>query len=440
MGPVATESGGNRNERILMAFANEGEKIVSFGRLLLCGSSVLMLLGGARTSGVAGRARLFIIVPLLMILCAASALTIRAARRGLLRSSHLAAWAISDAIATLFVLLATNVLVPPALHAGFTYGPAIAELCVVLAANAFRLSPRISVAASAIHFASGALLIRLDYTLNGLSNLRAALHCMIAVACAAFFACWGAVGARRIAERVYAEATRALRAKNHVGIILRQHHDLRTVLSSARLNAEMLAAEYPSERAKKLIRSMSEFSEFVETVKTQSLSELALLDGAGQVDVTSVLVHAVDAARHRFHETKIDFAAIPSSHAVVVGGADAFARCALNIIVNACEGDGARYASSVRVVCERDGSRIRFQVEDDGPGFVDRAMTDATAELHTTLTTKDGGTGLGLLFARNIVEASGGQMMLSNAATGGASVTCWFQAIDAPTNFGIASA
>lgn len=103
-----------------------------------------------------------------------------------------------------------------------------------------------------------------------------------------------------------------------------------------------------------------------------------------------------------------------------MGGQDAFARCALNLLTNACEGDGIRQATRIRVRCRTVRGRILFQVRDDGPGF-------SAAGLHG-LTTKKDGTGLGLTFARAIVEASGGTMMLDNLKTGGASVTCWFSA------------
>ena len=69
---------------------------------------------------------------------------------------------------------------------------------------------------------------------------------------------------------------------------------------------------------------------------------------------------------------------------------------------------------------ERDARALRVTVEDDGPGFADRALRgDAFQPFFTT---KERGSGLGLVVARRIVEGHGGTIRLGNHDGGGARV------------------
>jgi signal transduction histidine kinase len=414
------------NERIFVQFANDGERVASLGRMLFCGLTLVWMVSGIfhAPARPAAMARVLVDIPILTVLCVASLMTFRAARHRRLRSRHLVAWGVIDAVAAFCVLLIADVLAPYPGHPGFGNAPGISALCLIVFVNAFRLMPRASVVAGGLHLVFTLILVLLDYVVNDRIG-RETVYTVTLVFVASVLAYGGARGARRLAERASAEATRAERAKDHVGLILQQHHDLRTLLSSTRLNAELLVAGSDVERAQraeKVVRSVVELSEFVETVKRQSLCELARFDGLAEVDVPFALRHVIDAARHRFQGHEIQFRMHRPSRAVVVGGYDAFARCALNLLANACEGDGTRRATRIRVRYRTIGARVLFQVLDDGPGFA--------SSIGRGLSTKTDGTGLGLQFSRTIVEASGGSMTLSNLANGGARVTCWFSASD----------
>jgi len=69
-------------------------------------------------------------------------------------------------------------------------------------------------------------------------------------------------------------------------------------------------------------------------------------------------------------------------------------------------GDGARHELILRI--EADDSEARVHVIDTGPGI---APDEAERVFHPYVSTKSGGTGLGLPTARRIVEEHGGRLL-----------------------------
>lgn len=412
------------NERIFLEGASEGETVISLGRSVFCGlTAIWMSTTTLKMSSRETNARLFVNVPILAILCVASLITYRAARHHRLRREHIVLWSVIDAITAFIMLLVADVIAPYSGHPGFAEASGISGLCLIIVVNALRLMPRLALMVGGLHLGLATVLVVLDVVVNGHSVVYA-IQGMIFLLCSALVAYGGAKGALCLAERASAEATRAARARGYVDQILQEHHDMRTLLSSTRLNAEMLVRGSNPERAQDVIRSVRELADFVDNVKTRSLCELAHLETAQSVEVSAALSQVVDVARHRFSDRQFCIRLGGRAHAAIAGGSEAFTRCLLNLLANACEGDGDRRANFVSVRCRRLGSHVWLQVRDDGPGFPDAIMRGFTA-----ITTKRDGTGLGLLFARSVVEASGGKMILSNPAGGGATVTCRFSCV-----------
>jgi signal transduction histidine kinase len=87
--------------------------------------------------------------------------------------------------------------------------------------------------------------------------------------------------------------------------------------------------------------------------------------------------------------------------------------------------DTNRLTSTRQSTGPRSGKDILFIVEDNGPGFpadkVDH-MFQKFYQVDTSLTRKHGGTGLGLVICKGIVEAHGGRIWIDKDYRDGASI------------------
>jgi two-component system nitrogen regulation sensor histidine kinase NtrY len=87
----------------------------------------------------------------------------------------------------------------------------------------------------------------------------------------------------------------------------------------------------------------------------------------------------------------------------------------INLIKNACEAGSPVSDIELKVSCGEDGSS-EIDVLDRGPGFSPEAMQHAVLPLYTT---KPNGSGMGLALSREVAEAHGGSLDVSNRPGGG---------------------
>ena len=96
------------------------------------------------------------------------------------------------------------------------------------------------------------------------------------------------------------------------------------------------------------------------------------------------------------------------AHADVLLDRAQFEQALINLVCNAAEA-ALETGGGVRIRWRVDGRALQIEVEDDGPGIAH------TENLFVPFfTTKPGGSGIGLLLARQIIEAHGGSLRLVN--------------------------
>ncbi|MDR7048160.1 signal transduction histidine kinase [Duganella sp. 3397] len=96
----------------------------------------------------------------------------------------------------------------------------------------------------------------------------------------------------------------------------------------------------------------------------------------------------------------------------------------LNLVRNAHESGSP--PDQVTLEVRRQQDLVRIDVHDRGPGMSDTVLTNALVPFYST---KRSGTGLGLALAREIIEAHGGRITLSNRDGGGLTVTLMLRSV-----------
>jgi len=409
-------------DRLSLKAANDGEALISAARSAFC----LLVLGRFLTLDPAGgndvSAKWAVEIGVLALAAAISALTFTTARQGRLRPVHFVVSSVGDA-AMCFVSLLSNVLWPDPGYLGLLRMPDIAATLPVIFVSALRLTPPATVASVVANLASLASLVSVDMALNGPrlryddTEVTMVLIMVLTVGIATWVAAHGAV---KLVRRAGRETAQLGRARRRLDALLREHHDVRTLLSTARVNLQ-LALERPSTSHDRLVivdAAMEELADFVEGVRSQTFAEIAVLEGIRPAGLLRAVRAATEVARHRFTSTEIDFDA-PHVAVDVVGGERALLQVVFNLVANACEGAGTSAASRVHLHASVAGRNVVVTVDDDGPGFLPELIA---ADAQFMPSTKTGGSGLGLMLVSDLITQSGGSVVLRNRSEGGASV------------------
>ena len=212
--------------------------------------------------------------------------------------------------------------------------------------------------------------------------------------------------------------------------ILQWNHDASSALSTAALDAEYLAdliRRGSPDDLKKVHSAARSLRDALRRIAydpadhARGQSDPSL--GAAMV-VPAIRSAFADAARRSpgvAFEVRLVSDAAELAEVTVRGGAAELERTMAELAKNACEGNGercaARVVAEVDVACEP--GFVHLRILDDGPGFSPVLGGTPIA----LLTTKTGGSGIGLYTIAGIVGASGGSLELGNRPAGGAVVT-----------------
>jgi two-component system OmpR family sensor kinase len=200
-------------------------------------------------------------------------------------------------------------------------------------------------------------------------------------------------------------------------------HELRTPLSVMRAEVElaMMHDRSPEGYRSALARLQRE------TQRLETLAQSLILTTRDHsrsmpllpVATRNVATRAAERMQPLAVSRHITLTSTSETDASVMADADMLERAIVALIDNAL-----RFArKTVAVMVESDGSDVRISVGDDGPGFSDDALIQATARFWRDDPARSGnGTGLGLAIARTIVERHNGTIVLRNASSGAGAI------------------
>lgn len=402
-------------QHLLQRWANRGEAALA---LIRAGFIALVFVRLAFV-GIAGSALFFdsFVLPIAFVV---ALWVFVLARRGRLEARFFIGSSLVEAVFC-FLSLLTNVLWPMERYEGILSMPDSAVTVALVSLSALRLTPAASAASASANALSLVVLATIDRSLNpalvrGSWLELGMLLIYVAVSGVAAFA--ASYGARSLVFRTADETKRSEQAQRGLGALLREHHDVRTLISAARLQLDLELRERSSARLLEVRTALEQISEFVEAVKSRSFAELAALDVVATADAGVAAAAAAEAARVRFPAVRFVLPPSQSNTVQVAGGQRALSHVLFNLFINACEGDGARGAAEVRLGFVAAGADVAIEVRDDGPGFSEQQLA-TPAHL---LSTKAEGSGHGLALAAEVMRSSGGELALSNEASGGGCV------------------
>ncbi len=206
-------------------------------------------------------------------------------------------------------------------------------------------------------------------------------------------------------------------------------HELRTPLTVIKGQLEVLAAqEHPPpeevRRVEQLVSAeVSRITRLVDDLLVLARSEQTEFLRVEEVPLESFVSELWEGFTVLEPERRFELGPVPDG--TLRADPDRLAQALRNLVRNAIEhteeGEGR-----VLVHVERAGpGRVRFVVQDDGPGIPPAQREAVFERFHRTDAARDrasGGTGLGLAIVKAIAEAHGGAVRATDAATGGARI------------------
>jgi two-component system osmolarity sensor histidine kinase EnvZ len=184
-------------------------------------------------------------------------------------------------------------------------------------------------------------------------------------------------------------------------------HDLRTPLTRLRLALAMLPADAAaSEDVAGMTADVEEMDRMVGGYLAFARGEGA--EQARDTDLVAMLGEVAAAATRGGGSVRV----VAASGLSLKLRADAVRRALANLVDNA-----SRHAASVVLTAQQSGARlVQVTVDDDGPG-IPRDRRESVFKPFAS--GAEGGTGLGLTIARDIVRAHGGDITLEDSPLGG---------------------
>jgi signal transduction histidine kinase len=201
-------------------------------------------------------------------------------------------------------------------------------------------------------------------------------------------------------------------------LLLALSHELRSPLTRARLNAELLPTtpEGAAERAA-LLRDLAEMRDLIsDLLESERLASPHAALHREPIDLAALMREVAD----ELHGGESVVMEIPADLPLLSLDRARVRLLVRNLLDNALR-HGAEGAAPPRVTLRRSGDGVELEVRDFGPG-VDAAQLERLAEpFYRTDSARQratGGVGLGMYLCRLVAEAHGGKLTVRNAEPG----------------------
>ncbi len=413
-------------ERVLDEAVRRGERWMSICRVIFTLATFVRFLMVNEPDGDDFVRRLWLAVPIRCLFIGFSLWMIARTRRGPVSTTLLGLSVAVDA-GMAFTALVGNAIFAGDRYDGIFMAPDGAALLLVLMISGLRLSPAVVWVSAALNTMSAVALVHIDRVAPAVPVVysgKVLLLMAILGGSAVLLALIVAYQTRALAAAGARDSLRAHLAQQSLGSLLQDHHDVRSLLSSANLHAEALlrgmgADHPPRTQAEYLCADLRAVSALVSTLRERAFQELTASDGRLDAPVAAAVQAMTAQVSRRFSAVRIDRQVPEGLRVRLAGGVVVLERVLLNLLINACEGDGARGAATVWIRAYRDDGSVHVRIEDDGPGFPDAVVH---APLAHAASTKPQGSGLGLFLVHAVISASAGRLILGRRAGGGAIV------------------
>ena len=237
--------------------------------------------------------------------------------------------------------------------------------------------------------------------------------------------------ATEIAElsRAFEEMRDALEGRQHVERYTQTlAHEVKAPLAAIRGAAELMDENMPLEQRQKFLANIRTESARIQRI-IERLLELSSLEARKELRQTETLsasqlaTEAVDVVRSAGAACGIVFAVRQNGDATLRGESVLLREALINLLQNALDFSPA--GGEVTLTVSAEPSRVKFVVEDTGPGVPDYALPKVFDRFYSLPRpgTERKSTGLGLALVREIAHLHGGNATLANRPDGGARAT-----------------
>jgi signal transduction histidine kinase len=192
-------------------------------------------------------------------------------------------------------------------------------------------------------------------------------------------------------------------------------HEIRSPLMVIQIGLEEITEQltHASDEVREQLHDVTDAARRIQVI-ANDLSSLAKPsdDPIGPTDISEVIASASRLASYRFSK-HVTLEHAPADVPPVAGNAARLVQVILNLLVNAARATRDGATNRIRVGAELRDNRVVVSVADCGTGMTPETQARLFEPFYTT-GKQSGGTGLGLVVSRSLVERMGGALTLTS--------------------------